>query len=114
MAAPASSIQEYFATLDQRFVSAAAKGVKATFQFELSGPNGGVWSLDVNDGAYTLHNNAAEKPTVTYQMDADEYLKMANGDLDGTKAYMMRKLKVKGNVLMAQKFKGIIPPANAK
>lgn len=111
MPAPAATLQEYFATLDQRFVSSAAKGVKATFQIELSGPNGGTWVVDVNDGAYTLLTAPVEKPTVTYQMDADEYLKMSNGDLDGTKAYMMRKLKVKGNLLMAQKFKGILPPA---
>lgn len=111
MANPAASIEEYFQTLDQRFVSAAAKGVKATYQIELSGEKGGTWVVDVNDGAYTLLTSAIEKPTVTYVMDADEYLKMANGELDGTKAYMMRKLKVKGNVLMAQKFKGIIPPA---
>jgi putative sterol carrier protein len=111
MAEPATSIQNYFATLDQRFVASAAKGVKATYQIELSGPNGGTWVVDVNDGAYTLHTAPVEKPTVTYQMDAGDYLNMANGDLDGTKAYMLRKLKVKGNLLMAQKFKGIIPPA---
>jgi putative sterol carrier protein len=111
MASPAASLEEYFQTLDQRFVPTAAKGVKATFQIELSGAKGGTWVIDVNDGAFTLLTAAVEKPTVIYQMDADEYLKMANGDLDGTKAYMMRKLKVKGNVLMAQKFKGIIPPA---
>lgn len=110
MAEPATSIENYFATLDQRFVASAAKGVKATFQIELSGPKGGTWTIDVNDGAYTLLTAGVEKPTVTYQMDADEYLKMANGDLDGMKAYAMRKLKIKGNVLMAQKFKGIIPP----
>ena len=38
-------------------------------------------------------------------MDAGDYLNMANGDLDGTKAYMMRKLKVKGNLAVAQKLK---------
>jgi len=110
MAAPASSIEEYFSTLDQRFVATAAKGVKATFQIELSGPKGGTWTIDVNDGGYTLVSGSVEKPTVTYLMDADEYLRMANGELDGVKAYAMRKLKIKGNVLMAQKFKGIIPP----
>lgn len=110
MPAPATSIENYFATLDERFVPAAAKGVKATFQIELSGPNGGTWTIDVNDGAYTLLTQGVEKPTVTYQMDAAEYLKMANGELDGVKAYAMRKLKIKGNVLVAQKFKGIIPP----
>lgn len=111
MARPATSIADYFGSLDERFIASAAKGVKATYQIELSGANGGTWVVEVDDGTYKLHTAPVEKPTVTYQMDADEYLKMSNGDLDGTKAYMLRKLKVKGNLLMAQKFKGIIPPA---
>ncbi len=111
MPARASSIKEYFDTIQQRFVPEAAKGVNATFMFELTGADGGTWTADIKDGTLTLLTSAVEKPTVHYTMDAGEYLKMANGDLDGTKAYMMRKLKVKGNLMMAQKFKAILPPA---
>ncbi|MFO0692763.1 MAG: SCP2 sterol-binding domain-containing protein [Polyangiales bacterium] len=105
-----NSIPEYFETIQKRFNSDAAKGVTATFMFELTGANGGTWTADIKDGTLTLLTGPVEKPTVHYTMDAGEYLKMANGDLDGTKAYMMRKLKVKGNLMTAQKFKAILPP----
>ena len=35
-----SSVKQYFDTLNERFIASAAKGVKATFQFELSGDGG--------------------------------------------------------------------------
>ena len=34
---------------------------------------------------------------------------MVNGDLDGTRAYMTRKLKIKGSIPMAQKMKKFLP-----
>ncbi len=41
--------------LDKRqaaFQADKAKGVHATYQWELSGPNGGEWWLSVDDGTY--------------------------------------------------------------
>ncbi|MFT4974869.1 MAG: hypothetical protein ACI8S6_000752, partial [Myxococcota bacterium] len=46
---PVSSCQEYFDTLDTRFVQTASKGVDAIYQFNLSGDGGGVWHVFVKD-----------------------------------------------------------------
>jgi prolyl-tRNA synthetase len=35
-------------------------------------------------------------------------------DLDGTKAFLTRKLKVSGNIPMAQKMKAFLPPHSGK
>ncbi len=43
--------------LDKRqdaFQADKAKGVHASYQWELSGPNGGEWRLSVNDGTYKM------------------------------------------------------------
>ena len=43
--------------LDKRqdaFRADKAKGVHASYQWELSGPNGGEWWLSVNDGTYKM------------------------------------------------------------
>jgi putative sterol carrier protein len=42
-------------------------------------------------------------------MAADNYVKMANGDLNGAMAFMKGQLKVTGNVLLAQKMQAIFP-----
>lgn len=106
-----SSTQEYFDTLKDRLVADAAKGVNASFQYNLGEE---VWHAVIEDGALTdVGQGALEKPTLTINMKADQFLDMSNGDLDGAKAFMTRKLKVKGNVAMAQKMKKFLPPAGA-
>lgn len=110
MVAPVSSCQEYFAKLDERFVSAESKGMNAVYQYNLTGDGGGNWYVSIVDGAMTVTEGQHEKPNVTYTMEAKNYVDMANGDLDGTKAYLTRKLKVKGNIGLAQKLKKVLPP----
>ena len=102
---------EYFTTLDDRFVPAAARGVSATFQYDLSGEDGGQWYVRVEGGRLIeIEQGRVERPTLTLHMDADGFVQMTNGDYDGTEAYMVRKLKVQGNVALAIRMKQFLPP----
>ena len=111
MAERVSNLQEYFEKLSDRFVAGPSKGVNATIFFDLAdGPNGGQWTMTVTDGTFSLDTGkAVEKPTVTITMKPEHYVEMANGDLDGTKAFMTRKLKIAGSIPMAQKMKSFLP-----
>jgi putative sterol carrier protein len=110
MVAPVSNMEEYFAKLDERLIADAAVGVNAVYQYNITGDGGGEWYVVFDNGQMSVHQGTHEKPGVTYTMDAKHYIDMANGDLDGTKAYLTRKLKVKGNLALAQKLKKILPP----
>ena len=112
MSTKVSSCQEYFDRIQERFISEGAQGIDATFLFDLAGDDGGQWTVHVKDGACTVDAGATvDKPKVTYIMKAQDYVDMANGELDGRKAYFTRKLKVKGNVGLAQKMKNFLPPS---
>ena len=103
-----SSTQEYFDTLKDRFIAESAKGVNTSIEYHLGEE---VWHVVIEDGALTdVAEGPLEKPSLTINMKADQFLDMSNGDLDGAKAFMTRKLKVKGNVAMAQKMKKFLPP----
>lgn len=104
-----SNVKEYFDTLPTRFVASAAKGVNAVFQFELSGDGGGTYYVSVEDGTMSVHEGSAPQPSTTLKMTAENYVKMANGELNGAMAYMKGQLKVSGNVLLAQKMQAIFP-----
>lgn len=104
-----SSVKEYFDTLSDRFVASAAKGVSATFQFELAGDGGGTYHVVVNDGTMAVHEGASTSPSTTLKMNADNYVKMVNGEINGSMAYMKGQLKVSGNVMLAQKMQSIFP-----
>ncbi len=103
--------QEYFATLDQRFDPVAAAGVSAVIVYDIGGDEGGQWTVTVSDGQFDVTQGAADGPTVTIKMKAPDYIKMVNGELDGARAFMTRKLKVSGSIPTAQKMKKFLPPA---
>ena len=67
-------------------------------------PNGHVRGAVSASGEITLD-------TANFQvmMDAAKFVDMANGDLDGRKAFLTRKLKVKGNIALAQKMQKFFP-----
>lgn len=105
-----SNCNEYFDTLGQRFVPSAAKGVNAVIQFELEGPGGGNWHIDINDGTMAVQTGAHAKPTVTVNAGAADYVKIINGDMNGLRAVMTRKMKVSGNLVLARKMENMFPP----
>jgi putative sterol carrier protein len=104
-----TSVKNYFDTLSERFVASASKGLNAVFQFELSGEGGGSYNITVNDGTMEVKEGAAATPSVTIKMSADDYVKMVNGQLNGTMAYMKGQMKVSGNLMLAQKMQAVFP-----
>jgi len=106
-----NSVKDYFDTLPQRFQPAAAKGVHATFQFELSGDGGGTYHVNIDDGTMAVSEGPAASPSTTIKMAAEDYIQMVNGKLSGTMAFMKGKLKVSGNVMLAQKMQAFLPPS---
>jgi len=107
-----SSCTEYFETVHERFLPEHAQGVSATFVYELDGAGGGTWTVKVDNGAVSVVPGTVPDPTVTYKIKASDYVDLANGDLNGAKAFLMRKLKVSGSIPMAQKMNKFLPPAS--
>jgi putative sterol carrier protein len=105
-----NNVKEYIDTLPQRFVADAAKGMNAIFQFELSGPEAKTFHVTVDDGTMAVHEGAATTPSATIKMDSENYVKMVNGKLSGTMAFMKGQMKVTGNLLLAQKMQAVFPP----
>jgi putative sterol carrier protein len=102
-------VKQYFDTLSERFVPTASKGLNAVFQFELSGDGGGNYNITVNEGTMEVKEGVAPTPSVTIKMSADDYVKMVNGELNGTMAYMKGQMKVTGNLMLAQKMQAVFP-----
>jgi putative sterol carrier protein len=111
MSVQVTSVKQYFDTLPDRFIASAAKGVKAVFQFELAGEGGGTFHIKIDDGTMSVGEGATESPNTTIKMAANDYIEMVNGKLSGTMAFMKGKLKVTGNVMLAQKMQAFLPPS---
>ena len=101
--------QQVFDGMRQNFQANKAKGVHARYQWELSGPNGGEWWIDVNDGTYKMGKGKIDNPSVTFITSAADWVAMSNGKLKGTWAFMTGRLKVRGSQAVARKLNEIFP-----
>ena len=108
-AADASTPQQVFDGMRQSFQAAKARGVHARYQWELSGPNGGEWWIDVNDGTFKMGRGKIDNPSVTFVTSDNDWVAMSNGKLKGTWAFMTGRLKVHGSQSVARKLDEIFP-----
>src|SRR5438132_4271788 len=92
-----STPQQVFDGMRQSFQAQKAKGVHARYQWELSGPNGGQWWIDVNDGTFKMGRGKIDNPSVTFVTSDNDWVAMSNGKLKGTWAFMTGRLKVDGS-----------------
>jgi putative sterol carrier protein len=104
-----STPQQVFDGMRQSFRANQAKGVHARYQWDLSGPNGGQWWIDVNDGAYKMGKGKIDNPNVTFVATDKDWVAVCNGQLGGTWAYLTGRLKVRGDQGVARKLGEIFP-----
>jgi len=107
-----TSVKEVFDVMPSRFNPAAASGVNATYQFDLTGDGGGTYQVKIANGACEVtQGNPNPSPNITITMAANDYLDMVSGKLNPQMAFMGGKLKIKGDMSLALKMQQIFPNA---
>ena len=104
-----STPQQVFDGMKESFKADKAKGVHLKWQWELSGPNGGDFWIEVNDGTYKMGKGKIDNPNVTFITSDNDWVAMCNGKLKGTWAFMTGRLKVHGSQSVARKLDEIFP-----
>lgn len=100
---------DVFEAMRKGFHPAAAKGVHAHYQFDISGPNGGNWWIIVNDGEFSMGKGVTENPDVTMASSDRDWVMLSAGTLGGFRAYITGRLKVKGDQGLARKLDEMFP-----
>jgi putative sterol carrier protein len=104
-----STPQEVFDSMRGSFQASKAKGVHARYQWDLSGPQGGQWWIDVEDGKYKMGKGKIDNPNVTFVAKDKDWVAVSNGQMGGTWAYLTGRLKIRGDQAIARKLGEIFP-----
>lgn len=104
---PGLSLMSLYLAFDRE----TTKGVDATYRFDLSGPGGGVFTVEVRDGECRIRTGPpAAEPDVVFEMEASTWLAMAQGRATGDEAILLGKLRLRGDVDLGRKFNDFFTP----
>ena len=101
--------QAVFDGMRESFQAQKAKGVHLKYQWRLSGPQGGEWWIEVNDGKYQMGRGKIDKPDVTFVATDKNWVALSNGTLGGKWAFFTGRLKIQGSQNAARKLDEIFP-----
>ena len=105
-----STPTEIFTEIDDAITAdpTRAAGMTASYQFDLSGDEGGVFHIVLNDGSGDAGPGSVENPNITISMAASDFVDMRTGKLDPTMAFMSGKIKITGDMGLAMKLQSVL------
>jgi putrescine aminotransferase len=99
-----ASVREVFETMLEGFDPEKAEAVELVVAFVLDGFGGGTWTVTVRDGKMEVDDTGdGAAAGVTIRAAADDYVKIANGELSGAEAFSTQRLTIDGDLALAVK-----------
>lgn len=83
-------------------------GINAIYEFQLSGPEGGTWTLDLCTPGGQVKSGSSGNANCTIAISDENFVKLIGGQLNPQMAFMTGKIKVQGNVGLALKLQKIL------
>jgi putative sterol carrier protein len=82
--------------------------INAIYQFNISGPDGGTWSVDCTQPGGKIAVGSAPNAKCTVAAVDLDFLNIVNGKLNAQMAFMSGKLKIQGDMGLAMKLQQIL------
>lgn len=100
-----------FEGMPERFAPEKASGVDAQVQWLVSdGGEEHAYAVTVAGGTCTTERTRVESPRVTLSTDVVSFAKMMTGKAQGPQLYMTGKLKIQGDLMLAQRMATFFQP----
>lgn len=102
----AKTPQEFFdKILPQRFKPEKANGIDVTTQVNLTGPDGGEWTVEIKDQKIIIKKGTYPSPKLIVGMSDTDFLDLVNDKISTQKAFFTGKIKFKGEIALALKLR---------
>jgi len=98
------SPKEFFQdVLPKKFDPAKAGGLDTTIQMNITGPNGGNWTIAVKDQKMDIKEGIHSSPTIAVKVADTDFVDLVNGNLNAIGAFMAGKIEFKGSISVGLK-----------
>ncbi|MCX4667123.1 SCP2 sterol-binding domain-containing protein [Streptomyces sp. NBC_01381] len=95
-------LAEVFARMERQFKPDAAGSLKALIRWKITGVDEIVYETEIAEGTCTVREGRSDaEPRVTLIMSDAEFLKLVSGNASPVTMFMMRKVKIAGDVALA-------------
>ena len=101
------TISDYARTMPNGFRPNKAGSLRATYQFQISGSDGGTWTVTVSNGTCSTSKVQTDSPNVIIALNDANFIKLAEGKLNTTQAYRQGQIKISGDLNLAAKIPDI-------
>jgi len=82
--------------------------IDAIYQFDVSGDDGGTWTIDFTKDEDFVSDGAHDDADCTIEVSDSDFVGMWNGALSGQQLFMMGKISVDGDMGLALKLQKFI------
>jgi putative sterol carrier protein len=106
---PVENVSQFFTELVPKRIEKdpqAAASIDAIYQFNVTGDDGGSWTMDFTKPEVREGEDSDAQCTVT--VETEDFLGMLNNTLNPVQAFMMGKIQVEGDMALAMKLQEIL------
>ena len=83
-----------------------AKAIDAVYQFNIEGPDGGTWTVDLQE--CEVYEGEADDAQCTIFCTDEDFVAMQDGSLPAMQAFMQGKLRIEGDMALAMKLQQVL------
>jgi putative sterol carrier protein len=91
--------------LPRRFKAEKAAGIDVVAQINVTGPDGGNWTVIIKNQKLQVTEGTHPLPSLTLKMNENDFMDMVNGSLSAEKAFFTGRVHFKGDISVALKLK---------
>ena len=92
-------------TLPARFKPEKAVGINVIAQLNITGIEGGSWTVTIKDQKLQVTEGTYPSPSLTLKMNENDFMDMVNKKLSAEKAFFTGRVHFKGDIGVALKLR---------